>query len=140
VLDERPQRYVGRHARHRSLRRPTLRGAAAVATAVAAGAALLFAVPAGAADPPRIDLRVLVVTDGSAQVDALAAQLDREGVPYDSIDVRAAGRPPLTAASLTAGAGHGRYQGVVVPNDSPLPAAEAGALAPAARRGSGRAG
>ena len=33
-----------------------------------------------------MDLRVLVVTDGTPGVDAVSAQLDREGVPYDTID------------------------------------------------------
>ncbi|GIJ68920.1 hypothetical protein [Virgisporangium ochraceum] len=107
-----------------------LRGVISTGIAVAAVAALIVAGPAGAADTgKRIDLRVLVVTDGSPGVDAVTAQLDREGVPYDSVDTRAAGRPTVTTALLTAATDHGRYQGVVVPNENPLPAAEATALA-----------
>jgi hypothetical protein len=107
-----------------------LRGVVSSGIAVAAVAALIVAGPAGAADTgKRIDLRVLVVTDGTPGVDAVSAQLDREGVPYDSIDTRAAGRPTVTPALLTAAADHGRYQGVVVANENPLPPAEATALA-----------
>ena len=107
-----------------------LRGVVSSGIAVAAVAALIVAGPAGAADAgKRIDLRVLVLTDGTPGVDAVSAQLEREGVPYDSIDTRVAGRPTVTPALLTAAADHGRYQGVVVPNENPLPAAEATALA-----------
>lgn len=107
-----------------------LRGVVSSAIAVAAVAALIVAGPAGAADAgKRIDLRVLVVTDGTPGVDAVTAQLDREGIPYDSVDTRAAGRPTVNPALLTAAAEHGKYQGVVAPNENPLPAAEATALA-----------
>jgi hypothetical protein len=113
------------------MRDTSMRGVVASGVAVAAVAALLVAGPAGAADTDkRIDLRVLVVTDGSAGVDAVSAQLEREGVPFDSIDTRAAGRPTVTPALLTAAADHGRYQGVVVPSEAPaLAPAEATALA-----------
>ena len=64
-----------------------MRGVVASGVAVAAVAAFLVAGPAGAADTdPRIDLRVLVVTDGTPGVDAVSAQLEREGVPFDSAD------------------------------------------------------
>jgi hypothetical protein len=107
-----------------------LRGIVASGVAVAAVAAFLVAGPAGAADTdPRIDLRVLVVTDGTPGVDAVSAQLEREGVPFDTIDTRAAGRNTITPALLSPAAGQGRYQGVVVPSESALPAAEDSALA-----------
>jgi hypothetical protein len=107
-----------------------LRGVISSGIAVAAVTAFLVAGPAGAADAgKRIDLRVLVVTDGTPGVDAVTAQLDREGVPYDSVDTRVAGRSTITPALLTAATDHGKYQGVVVANENPLPAAEATALA-----------
>ncbi|GIJ47670.1 hypothetical protein Val02_45560 [Virgisporangium aliadipatigenens] len=74
----------------------------------------------------KVNLRVLVVSDGTAGVDAVAAQLDREGIPYD---VRRPGEQPLTAASLIVGTDHGRYQGIVLPDESVLTAAEKTALA-----------
>jgi len=132
-----PRGYRGRHARRADRgRHPRgVRGLVSAGVAVAAGAALLVAGPAGAIDgAPRVDLRVLVVTDGSAGVDAMVAQLDREGVPYDSLDVRAAGRPELTAARLAAAADHGRYQGVVLPTEAALSAAERTVLADYERR------
>jgi hypothetical protein len=92
---------------------------------VATVTAFLVAGPAGAADPaPRVDLRVLVVTDGTPGVDAVRAQLEREGVPFDEIDTRTAGRPAITATVLSPAAGHGRYQGVVVPSEAAVPASE----------------
>jgi hypothetical protein len=107
-----------------------LRGIVASAVAVAAVAAFLVAGPAGAADTdPRIDLRVLVVTDGTPGVDAVSAQLEREGVPFDTIDTRASGRTIITPALLSPVAGHGLYQGVVVPSEAALPNAENTALA-----------
>jgi len=107
-----------------------MRGVVASGVAVAAVAAFLVAGPAGAADTdPRIDLRVLVVTDGTPGVDAVSAQLEREGVPFDSIDTRSAGRPTITATLLSPSAGYGKYQGVVVPSNEMLPAAENTALA-----------
>ena len=108
----------------------SIRGVVASSVAVAAVAAFLVAGPAGAADTdPRIDLRVLVVTDGTPGVDAVSAQLEREGVPFDSIDTRSAGRPTITATLLSPSAGYGKYQGVVVPSNEMLPAAENTALA-----------
>jgi hypothetical protein len=103
----------------------SLRGVVASGVAVAAVTAFLVAGPAGAADPaPRVDLRVLIVTDGTPGVDAVRAQLEREGVPFDEIDTRTAGRPAITAALLSPAAGHGRYQGVVLPSEAVVPAAE----------------
>src|SRR5689334_3595429 len=100
------------------LRRPIL--AAALAVAGIAGA--VFAGPAGAAGTPqRIDLRVLVLTDHTVGVDTVVAQLDRESVPYTTIDLTAADRPAVTAAALAdtiSGVLHAKYQGVVVPRET----------------------
>ncbi|ROO89892.1 hypothetical protein EDD29_7602 [Actinocorallia herbida] len=95
----------------------------------------LVALPTAAqAAGPRIDLKVLVVTDGSSpSVAAMAAQLDSEGVPYDLVDLSAPGRPAITRAFLqdtVGGAARAKYQGVVLPNAAPFgDAAEMTALA-----------
>jgi hypothetical protein len=111
------------------LRRPIL--AAALAVAGVAGAVL--AAPADAAGAQqRIDLRVLVLTDHSVGVDTVVAQLDRESVPYTAIDLTAANRPAITAASLAdtvSGVRRAKYQGVVVPRETSVTGAEATALA-----------
>ena len=94
-----------------------------VAAVLALLGALLLAPPASAATPvPRIDLKVLVVDDGAAMVDAIADRLDAEGVPFDRIDLNAPGRAAVTAATLTvpdAAGPHGRYQAVVLPSQTP---------------------
>ncbi|NUT32017.1 MAG: hypothetical protein HOV79_02975 [Hamadaea sp.] len=95
----------------------------AVVAATALGGAPAYAATAGA----RIDLRVLVVTDGSAGVGVVTAQLDREGVPYDTIDLTQAGRPALTASALSdtvSGRQRAKYNGVVLPRENALPPAE----------------
>jgi hypothetical protein len=107
-----------------SIRRTALSATLAAAVVVP----LAAAVPADAyAAQVRVDLRVLVVTDGRCCVDTIVAQLDREGVPYDTVNVADAGRTPITAATLEDQVGtvtRGRYQGIVVPNESALPAGE----------------
>jgi hypothetical protein len=62
------------------------RGSFAAIAAIAAAVSLLVAMlagvpPATAAVLPRIDLRVLVLSDGSPSVEAIETQLRREGVP-----------------------------------------------------------
>jgi hypothetical protein len=93
----------------------------------------LAAAPAFAAEPrQRIDLRVLVLDDGSTGIDTLSAQLDREGVPYDVLQLAAAGRTQITPAYLADSVGgvrRARFQGVIVPNESAVTGAEATALA-----------
>jgi fibronectin type 3 domain-containing protein len=113
--------------------RPRLR--AAVATALATALALvaggLVAAPAQAAGQ-RVNLRVLVVTNGDPGSLAMEAELDREGIPFTEIDTRATGRPTITDAYLQdAATGTGRFQGVVLPNQAGggLAAAEVTALA-----------
>src|SRR4051794_37530567 len=104
------------------------RAALAATLAAAAVVPLTVAIPAEAfAAEARVDLRVLVVTDGATSVDTIVAQLDREGVPYDTVDLADSGRAPITAATLEDQVGtvpRGRYQGIVVPNENALPADE----------------
>jgi hypothetical protein len=63
----------------------------------------------------RIDLRVLLLSADAEQpaFRAWEAALDREGVPYHAIVARR-GHPPIDAPLLAAGAGHARYQAVIV--------------------------
>jgi hypothetical protein len=111
------------------------RTVSALATAVVA-ATLVVATPASPAAAyaarVRIDLRVLVVTDGGSGVDTVVAQLDREAVPYDLVDLRQSNRPRLLGATLSDtvnGSPRAKYQGVVLPNENALPADEMTALA-----------
>ncbi|MFF3707993.1 hypothetical protein [Streptomyces phaeochromogenes] len=111
----------------------TTRTAALTAGALIAALGL----PAGtahAAVTPRVDLRVLVVSDGGPATDAIAAELDTTGTPYTEIDLGAAGRQTINAAFLAdtvLGVPRAKFQAVVLPNDNPFPAgsAEMAALA-----------
>ncbi|MFE0729086.1 hypothetical protein [Streptomyces antibioticus] len=94
--------------------------------------------PAGAAQAddttPRIDLRVLVVSDGGPATDAIAAELASAGTPFTEIDLNDTGRPVIDAdflADTVDGRPRARYQAVVLPNDNPFAAgsAEMAALA-----------
>jgi hypothetical protein len=93
--------------------------------------------PAGAAradTTPRVDLRVLVVSDGGPSADAIAAELATAGTPYTEIDLTQSGRPVIDAGLLADsvdGRPRARFQAVVLPNDNPFPAgsAEMAALA-----------
>jgi hypothetical protein len=102
---------------------------ACAATAILLGAAA----PARAyATDARIDLKLLVVTDGRTNVSAVTAQLDREGVPYELVDTRESTRPTITAGYLSdtvSGQPRAKYQAVVLPHESALPQAELDALA-----------
>lgn len=95
--------------------------------AVAAAAGLLslgLGVPgAAAAGEPRIDLKVLVVDNGDAPVQAITAQLKSTGIPYTTVDLTDADRPTVTAAFLSdtvGGTPRAKYQGVVLPNEAPF--------------------
>lgn len=89
----------------------------------------LVPMPAQAADAavtkavnPKIDLKVLVVSDGSPMIAAYQDRLTREGIPYQVLDLAAANRPVLNDAFLTVTdpeAPHARFQGVIMPNSSP---------------------
>lgn len=72
---------------------------------------------------PRIDLKVLVVTDGGPNTLAMAEQLKTEGVPYRLVDLNDPARPVITTAFLqdtVSGAARAKYQAVVLPNSNPF--------------------
>ena len=81
----------------------------------------------------RIDLKVLVLTDGSAPVEAIRTEMNTEGVPYTAIDLTNPSRQQLTAAYLAGSAGgvpEAHFEAVILPNNAPaqLSAAETTAL------------
>ncbi|MEU9980602.1 hypothetical protein [Streptomyces sp. NPDC050856] len=85
--------------------------------------------PAGAAQAgsaaPRVDLRVLLVSDGGPSVDAIAAELDAAGTPYTEVDLGRSDRPVIDAGFLADtldGRPRAKYQAVVLPNDNPFAA------------------
>lgn len=90
----------------------------------------LGAVSPAAAQAPagvRIDLTVLVVTDGGPNTTAIAAELDAQGVPYRAVDLRDTGRPVIDAGFLADTVISGgvevdraRYQAVVLPGPNPF--------------------
>ncbi|MDH6137924.1 hypothetical protein P3T37_007362 [Kitasatospora sp. MAA4] len=90
--------------------------------------------PASAATS-RVDLNVLVVTDGNPWDEAIQAQLASEGVPTTVVDLTSANRAIITGAfladTLPDGTPHGHFEGVVLPSDAPsqLSAAELASLA-----------
>ena len=98
--------------------------------ALLVAALLLVLLPAVAhAQAPRIDLRVLLVTDGTPPVEALRGVLDRVGIPVDVFDLNDPARPRIDGPLLADGT-NARFQGVVLPDHAPtgLPAAELAAL------------
>jgi hypothetical protein len=114
---------------------------AAAGLSIAAGLCASGVLPANAASKPsttypttaKIDLRVLLLTDGSAPIEAIRSELDTEGVPYTAIDLTSSSRPVLTAAYLASTSGsapEAYFQAVVLPNNAPsqLSAAEISAL------------
>jgi quinohemoprotein amine dehydrogenase alpha subunit-like protein len=71
----------------------------------------------------RLDLRVLVVSDGSLTIEALAAAMDAEGVPYTKVTLSDPSRPTINAAFLsdTVSTGpRGKFEAVFLPNDNPF--------------------
>lgn len=110
--------------------------AGATAALMATGALALTTAPAApAATTPRIDLGVLVVSDGSPWIEAIRQQLSSEGVPTTVVNLNDSGRPAITSSylsgTLSDGTPEGHFQGVVLPNDAPsgLSADEMNALA-----------
>jgi hypothetical protein len=110
--------------------------AALAASTLAAGLTSLAASPAAtAAAAPRVDLKVLVVSDGTPWVQAIQQQLTSEGVPTTVVNLGDSSRPTITSSFLSGtlidGTPEGHYQGVVLPNDAPsaLSADELSALA-----------
>jgi hypothetical protein len=89
---------------------------------------------ASAATAPRVDLGVLVITDGNPWVEAIRQQLTSEGVPTKVVDLNDSGRPVIDSSFLSGkladGTPEGHFQGVVLSNDAPsgLSAAELSAL------------
>ncbi|MCK2240527.1 MULTISPECIES: hypothetical protein [unclassified Crossiella] len=84
---------------------------------------------ASAADTPtRIDLNVLVVTDGGSSAEAIRSALVNEGVPNTVVRLADAQRPVLTAAFLSDTVNSTRrakFQAVVLPNEAPAGLAQA---------------
>ncbi|EGX54970.1 hypothetical protein SZN_35237 [Streptomyces zinciresistens K42] len=83
---------------------------------------------AQSAAEPRIDLKVLVVDDGSSPVQAITSQLKSTGIPYTAVDLNSANRPDITAAYLSDtvnGTPRAKFQGVVLPNETPFGAGSA---------------
>lgn len=96
-----------------------LRLATAVLAATATALALGAAPASGATGPPRVDLRVLVVTDGNPWVDAIRQQLNSEGVAVTVVNLGDTSRPTITSSFLSGtlpdGTPEAYYQGVVLP-------------------------
>jgi len=70
-----------------------------------------------------VTLRVLVLTDGTPAVAAIAHELAGEGVPATVISLKAASRPAITKGFLTrtgpGGKPGGNFDGIVLPGASP---------------------
>ncbi|MDQ0747932.1 hypothetical protein QF034_002163 [Streptomyces africanus] len=104
------------------------RSTAAAVTAAGMITAGAVAPGAAAAEEPRIDLKVLVVDNGDSSVRAVTAQLKSTGVPHTTVDLNDAGRPEITESFLSDtvdGSPRAKYQGVVLPNESPFGAGSA---------------
>ncbi len=89
-------------------------GMAAVAGLVTTTMALT---PPATAAGSAVQMRVLVVDDGSVMVDAIAAQLDFEGVPHTDVSLSDPNRPQVTDGYLSQ-EGVGRFQAVVLPSST----------------------
>lgn len=82
----------------------------------------------------RIQLGILLLSDGDVGTDMIKAGLDEGLVPYTEVDLRASNRPQINAAFLAdepeTGVRRAKFQAVVLPNEAPqqLSAAELGAL------------
>jgi hypothetical protein len=98
-----------------------LRGATLAVSMPLALLAGLLAAPAAWAAGAIVELRVLVVTDLTAEPEALRLLLAESGVPHDVLDLTDPSRPRLTHDSLTVddSVPHSRYQGFVLPNAAP---------------------
>ncbi|MEJ8655358.1 hypothetical protein [Streptomyces sp. MS1.AVA.4] len=105
--------------------RRTMRTAALTAGALFISLGVLPADPVRAEEPEvRVDLRVLVVSDGGPATSAIAAELDSAGTPYTVVELADTGRPVIDAAFLADSADgrpRAKYQAVVLPNDNPFP-------------------
>lgn len=77
--------------------------------------------PAHAASSVAADVRahVLVLDDGTPNVETLRNRMHVEGIPHTRIDLNSASRTAITASMLAkvdASGAHAQYSGVVVPN------------------------
>jgi hypothetical protein len=105
----------------RSSQRSRLVRAITGAAVTASLCAWLLAPWAQAAGADRIDLRVLLVTNGDSNVEAIRSELATEGVPTTVVDLSDAARPTITPDFLSDTVATGpraRYQSVVLPNDA----------------------
>ncbi|MEV6974982.1 hypothetical protein [Kitasatospora sp. NPDC093806] len=104
------------------------RRVAACAAAVLLAGGLQSSLAQAAGTTPRIDLTVLVISDGGPATAAIAAELKSQGTPYKLVDLNDANRPVIDAAFLSDtlnGQPRGKYQGIVLPNDNPFAAGSA---------------
>ncbi|HEY6796312.1 MAG TPA: putative Ig domain-containing protein [Kineosporiaceae bacterium] len=113
-----------------SRRRRGLRYRAAILSAAVAVAGAVATPATATAAGPRLDLRALVVDDGSAWVKGITDQFTLEGVPFTDVKLSDAARPTITATYLSSST-EAFFNAVVVPDDlgGGLPATEMGALA-----------
>lgn len=103
--------------------RKTLRPAVAVIMAVGLAFGLGEVPQAAAAGSPRVDLGVLIVTDGTPWVEAIHQELSTEGVPTTVVNLNDPSRPTINAGylagTLSDGTAEAHFQGVVLPNNNP---------------------
>lgn len=106
-----------------------MKGVLSVLCAAVVGAAALVFVPyAAGTTTSRVDLRVLVVSNGDSTVEAIAGELATEGVPYTKINLTDQNRPVITDGFLEdpAGGPRAKFQAVVLPNADPFGAGPSG--------------
>lgn len=104
--------------------RRTIRTTALVVGTLIAALGLPVGVAHADITTPRVDLRVLVVSDGGPAIDAIAAELEAAGTPYTEIDLTQSGRAVIDAgylADTVDGRPRAKFQAVVLPNDNPFP-------------------
>ncbi len=115
--------YPFRGGIHSVMNRKLRRAALALTTASLALACVTPFEAAAAEVTPRIDLKILVVSDGGPATAAIAAELDGAGTPYTLVDLSRADRPAINAAFLSdtvSGRPRAKFQAVVLPNDNPF--------------------
>ncbi|RJQ76306.1 hypothetical protein D5S17_18770 [Pseudonocardiaceae bacterium YIM PH 21723] len=97
-----------------------LRRALVAVTAALACVGAIAVSPASATGTPRIDLRVLVLSDGSPWVEGIRNQLNIEGVPTTVVDLNSSARPAIDDAFLhdtVNGDPRAKFQSIVKPAD-----------------------
>lgn len=104
---------------------------AAVAAVLMVASACAPGTPTTPDPKDRVDLQVLVLSDGSEPVEAIRDRLVSEGVPHLVVDLTNPNRPTVTddfLADTVATGPRAKFQAVVVPNETALPAIERSAL------------